>query len=64
MVSVLSVSLEDELMVISQQGIAIRMPVKDLSQIGRNTQGVILMRLDKDDRVVAAAKIAKENNKV
>jgi DNA gyrase subunit A len=63
-VSVLSVSLEDELMVISQQGIAIRMPVKDLSQIGRNTQGVILMRLDKDDRVVAAAKIAKENNKV
>jgi len=35
----------------------IRMAVADISQFSRNTQGVILMKLQEDDRVVAAAHI-------
>ncbi len=56
-----SVSESDELMLISKKGIGIRMPAKDISEIGRNTQGVRIMKLDKDDKVVAAAIIPKEN---
>ena len=44
-------------MFISQKGITIRTPSKGISQIGRNTQGVRLMRLGKGDKVVSAAKI-------
>jgi DNA gyrase subunit A len=59
-VAVASVSNKDELMLISQNGITIRMATKNISLIGRNTQGVRLMRLDSDDKVVASAKIARE----
>jgi DNA gyrase subunit A len=61
-VAVLPVSATDELMLISQNGIAIRMPVSGISEIGRNTQGVTLMRLEKDDKVVSATKMATDNN--
>lgn len=46
-----------EIMLISLEGIMIRMAVADISQFSRNTQGVILMKLQEDDRVVAAAHI-------
>jgi DNA gyrase subunit A len=52
-----SVTDDDELMFISQKGITIRTPSNGISQIGRNTQGVRLMRLGKGDKVVSAAKI-------
>ncbi|MFA6888996.1 MAG: DNA gyrase C-terminal beta-propeller domain-containing protein, partial [Candidatus Woesearchaeota archaeon] len=58
-VAVASVSDEDDIMLISQSGITIRIPVKTISVIGRNTQGVRLMRLDEKDIVVACAKIAR-----
>ncbi|MBW2970871.1 DNA gyrase subunit A [Candidatus Woesearchaeota archaeon] len=57
-VDVKSVSPEDEIMLISKQGILIRVPVKSISTIGRNTQGVRLMRLNQGDKVMSAAKIA------
>ncbi len=47
----------NELMLISAQGIMIRMKVDDISRQGRNTQGVTLMRLDEGDEVVALARI-------
>ncbi len=59
-VNVKSVSDEDEVMLISKNGIIIRTPCKDISTIGRNTQGVRLMKLEESDNVVAAAKIARE----
>jgi DNA gyrase subunit A len=59
-VSVHSVVQGNEVMLISQKGIAIRTTTKGISRIGRNTQGVRIMRLDPDDMVVAAAKIARE----
>lgn len=59
-VSVKSVSQDDEVMLISQSGIIIRMPVQGISVIGRNTQGLRLMKLGENDRVVACAGIIAE----
>jgi DNA gyrase subunit A len=56
-VGVLSVVDEDEVMMITQGGIAIRQPVSDISVIGRNTQGVRVIRLDEGDRLISVAKI-------
>ena len=52
------VSPEDGLMVVTAAGIIIRMQVKDISQMGRSTQGVRIIRLDEGDRVVALAHVA------
>ena len=59
-VSVDSVTDEDEVIVISQDGTMIRIPCKDISTIGRNTQGVRVMKLREGDKVVSATKVAKE----
>ncbi len=53
---------EDDIMLISQEGIMIRMGVSDVSRLGRATQGVKLMRLEPNDRVVALAKIAAKDD--
>jgi DNA gyrase subunit A len=60
-VSVKSITDNDELMFISRDGITIRTPAKGISVIGRATQGMTLMKLQEEDKVVAAAKIIKEN---
>ena len=58
------VNNDDEIMVVSKKGILIRVPVKNISVIGRNTQGVRIMRLGGGDKVVSIAKIeANGNNK-
>lgn len=49
---------EDELMIINSSGLMIRQPVSDISVFGRNTQGVKLMRVEEDDKVVAIALVA------
>ncbi len=52
---------DDELMTITQQGMMVRCPVKDIRETGRNAQGVRLIALDKNDAVTSVAKIvAKE----
>ncbi len=61
-VVVKSVTENDELMLISKNGIGIRVTAKDISLIGRNTQGVRIMKMDEKDKVVSAAIIAIENN--
>ena len=53
---------EDELMLISQQGSIIRMQAADISSMGRDTQGVRVMKLNNGDKVVSVAKIIQENN--
>lgn len=45
----------DEVMVISAEGTVLRTPVEGISKVGREGQGVILMNLDKGDRVAAVA---------
>ena len=61
-VAIKSVDDDDEILLISKQGIMIRIRSNDVSVIGRNTQGMRLMKLNSNDEVVAAAKIAKENS--
>lgn len=52
------VSEDNELMIISASGVMIRQPVADISVFGRYAQGVKLMRLEEDGRVVAIALVA------
>ena len=57
---IMAVEEEDEVMLISKDGIIIRMPAKGISVIGRNTQGVRLMKLEGGDKVISAAKVVNE----
>src|SRR3954463_9631976 len=59
-VSLMEVLPEDELMLMTKQGILIRMPVKGIRVAGRNTQGVKLVNLDSKDFVMAVARVVPE----
>lgn len=50
---------KDEVMLLTDTGRVIRFPVQDVSVLGRNTQGVRLIHLDPDERVVAVARLAE-----
>ena len=54
----------DDLMLITDQGIMIRQPVKQIRTIGRNTQGVKLARLDEGTRISSATRILKDEDEV
>ncbi len=56
-VGVLSVVDSDEVVLTSAKGVVIRLKAKEISVMGRNTQGVRLMKLEEGDRVVALAKV-------
>lgn len=56
-VAVQMIKGDEEIMMVSAEGIVIRFNAEDISKIGRATQGVTLMRLDKGDNVVAVAKV-------
>ncbi len=59
-VGILEVDTSDEIVLITQEGMVVRMPVSGIRMIGKNTKGVRLVRLKKDDRVVACATIVSE----
>jgi len=61
-VAVKVVKDEEEIMMISAEGIIIRLKAGDISTIGRSTMGVTLMRMDSGDAVVAVAKVFTEDN--
>jgi DNA gyrase subunit A len=48
-------------MIITQNGITIRLKVNDIHVIGRNTQGVRLVKLGSGDKVAALASVAKDD---
>jgi DNA gyrase subunit A len=52
----------DELMVITAEGVIIRTKVQDISETGRDTQGVKIMKPDENDRIVALARVIGEEN--
>jgi DNA gyrase subunit A len=54
-----SVTDADQLLLITQSGMLIRIKVKDIRETGRAAQGVRLINLDAGDRVVAVAKLAE-----
>ena len=53
---------EDDVMLITDTGILIRLDVKDVSVLGRSTQGVTLMRSNDGGKVVSIAKVTSEEN--
>lgn len=55
-VSIQAVDANEELLIISRNGIIIRQEAAGISQQGRATQGIRVMRLDKDDRIVSVAR--------
>ncbi len=57
MIGALQVGTEDEIMLMSQAGVLVRTPVKDISVVGRNTQGVRLIRLEGDDQLSGLERI-------
>ena len=52
---------EDEIVLISQNGIVIRVPVNEIRKTGRYTQGVKIMNLSPDDKVASLALVSNEN---
>jgi len=51
----------DDVMMITDTGVVIRINVKDISVLGRNTQGITLMRTSDGGKVMNIAKIPKED---
>lgn len=60
LVAIREVTEEDDLMIITRNGIAIRMSVLDIRQAGRNTQGVKLIRLNNSDEITSVTRILKD----
>jgi DNA gyrase subunit A len=60
-VAIKAVKDNDEIMVVSKNGIVIRTPVNDISKIGRNTQGVIIMKLKEGDKVSTVERVKYTN---
>ena len=58
-VAILLVEEDDDLMLMTDSGKLIRMPIKGISVISRNTQGVKLMGIEPHERVVGAARLAE-----
>ncbi|KPK08926.1 MAG: DNA gyrase subunit A [Gemmatimonas sp. SG8_28] len=53
---------DDELMLVTRQGVIIRLPVEGIRVIGRNTQGVKVMNLDAGDSVMDVARVVREDD--
>lgn len=63
LVSIKNVTEEDDLMIITQAGLTIRMSVADINLIGRATQGVKLINLREDDSIAAVSVVENEEEK-
>jgi DNA gyrase subunit A len=57
MMAARQVLASDDVMLISQGGTLVRTPVEQISVLGRNTQGVRLMRVEDGDRLVGLARV-------
>ncbi|MCU0617409.1 MAG: DNA gyrase subunit A [Gemmatimonadaceae bacterium] len=62
-VALMEVSAEEEIMLITRGGVAIRSSVKEVRVAGRNTQGVKLVSLDSGDLVTAVARMVPDDEK-
>ena len=65
LVAMMNVTNDNDLMIINKSGIAIRMKVADLSIIGRATQGVRLINLEKrNDEIASVCKVLSEKEEM
>ncbi|MHB1685892.1 MAG: DNA gyrase subunit A [Ignavibacteriaceae bacterium] len=64
MISLMDVVDGDELVIISSHGMVIRQSVKDIRVMGRNTQGVRVIRLGEGDMIADIAKVVPEEDSI
>ena len=57
LIAIKAVTDEDDLMIITQHGIAIRLAVRGVRVMGRNTQGVRLINIREGDQIAAATQV-------
>ncbi len=62
LVGALQVKPDDEIMLINSSGTLVRVPVSDIPVLGRNTQGVRIMRLEEGEKLVGLERIAGEDS--
>ncbi|MBW3518006.1 DNA gyrase subunit A [Flavobacterium sp. NKUCC04_CG] len=62
LVSINSVTDQDDLMIINKSGLTIRMRISDLRIMGRATQGVRLINIKGSDSIAAVAKVMPEDD--
>ncbi|MHB8261407.1 MAG: DNA gyrase subunit A [Bacteroidia bacterium] len=60
LIAIKTVTDANDLMIITKEGITIRMPVSKLRVMGRATQGVRLINIDDDDAIAAVTKVQHE----
>jgi len=60
MVAIMEVVDNDDLMIVTDTGVMIRLPVKDMRTIGRNTQGVRVIRLDEGAIISSISRVMEE----
>jgi DNA gyrase subunit A len=61
-VGAVQVCQEDQIMLITNGGTLVRTPVRDVSMVGRNTQGVKLINLTKDEKLVGLERVLEEED--
>ncbi len=64
LISIMEVVQEDDLMIITDTGIMIRQSIESLNIIGRNTQGVKLLRLDEKASIASVTKVIKDEENI
>ena len=62
LVSIIEVVDTDDIMIITSAGVMIRQATNEIRTIGRNTQGVRLIRLDEGAKISSVAKVVKEED--
>ncbi|MCX8019019.1 MAG: DNA gyrase subunit A [Chitinophagaceae bacterium] len=62
LVGIVDVAENEDLMIICKSGVTIRMPVRDISEQGRATQGVKLIKLDDGDEIAAITRLEDQND--
>lgn len=60
-VGAMVVGEEDEVLMINSNGIVIRIAAKDVSELSRATQGVKIMKIEEDTKIISMAKVIKED---
>jgi DNA gyrase subunit A len=63
MVAIKEVLGNDDIVVVTTQGVVIRQPAETIRVAGRNTQGVRLIRLDGNDKIADTAVVPPEEEK-
>lgn len=64
MIALMEVTDKDELVIISTKGMVIRQSVKDIRVMGRNTQGVRVIRLKESDSIADIARVVSEEDEI